>query len=624
MKDMKKVIKMQFNGFLIFALTIAIFGCKYEQFKTTEKPFVDKTSVELFVGDGAGDRNTIQLKSSPEGKQYVWKSFDTSIATVSQNGVITAVKEGFTTVSVVSDNDATNVSVWVRTWIPLIDFRFDVEEDEIIQDWMDRFKIPVIYNPTNASAQEIQWTSSDPGITSVSENGWISSYQAGKATLTATSYNGIVKTIDVIVRAPLSFANFISRKDWTFPGYDDGSQNATNGYSSQATNEGGSPNGRVIALLDNNSGTFWHTAWSPATDYPNWFIIDMQEKAEIYGIMLQRRQGNNGLSTAKGFTFYTCETEPTDENDPVNGYNWVDCGHFSFNITPEEQQKIHVKQPFPIARYVKVYFGANDKGTGNYCQFAEFGLFGKVMYSFSNRRVTDVKNYFQEYNGQPSVMISFSTAAPGLVRTEIRYQKSDGTMETINLSPADDVIACPFAKPGTTFDYRTIYNMDTEIITDWDTHDVPFPNVDVYRVDRSTWEVLSVSDQTASDGGGMHMLIDDNLGTYWHSMWHDGNGPCPHWAIIDMKRANSFSQVDVYRRPGNTDAKTVEIYLGDTSSASGAWTKIGEGEYPNSQQDLLSIVTDKITQGRYLKLVVVDSYRDPFTSIAEIYPYKDF
>lgn len=258
----------------------------------------------------------------------------------------------------------------------------------------------------------------------------------------------------------------------------------------------------------------------------------------------------------------------------------------------------------------------------------EFGTAYGELYQnlLSNRRINTLS--IEEYDNQPSGMISLFSAGAGLVRTEFRYQKTDGTTKIVTAAASKNSLVCPFAKPGSTFDIRSLYIPETESIdtfaTAWVTYTAVFPDVDIYRYDRSSWEVVDVSDERADDGGGRNTLLDNDLGSYWHSQW----GPdvdLPHWAIIDMKVPKNIVKFDMYRRPGNTDTKTVECYLGDTPDPDGEWTKIGEGEYPNSRQDLIEIeTTDKITTGRYLKLVVPDSYRAPYTNIAEVYPYGGF
>lgn len=88
------------------------------------------------------------------------------------------------------------------------------------------------------------------------------------------------------------------------------------------------------------------------------------------------------------------------------------------------------------------------------------------------------------------------------------------------------------------------------------------------------WKVLSVSDVSTSEGGGMDALIDDDLSTYWQSAYEGGDAPLPHWAVIDMQTPKMISRVELYRRSGNTDTKSVELYVSDQPDANtGNWTK---------------------------------------------------
>ena len=246
--------------------------------------------------------------------------------------------------------------------------------------------------------------------------------------------------------------------------------------------------------------------------------------------------------------------------------------------------------------------------------------------TLSQRRINAIS--IEEVNNQPSGIITFYAAGTGLVRTEYRFQKTDGSTGTLALQPDQNRIVCPLAKPGSNFEYRSLYIPEEFAIdtfaTAWETYTTPFPLVDMYRYDRSAWTVVDVSDERVDDGGGRNTVLDNNLGSYWHSQW----GPdvdVPHWIIIDMKTAKNIVKFDMYRRPGNTDTKTVECYLGNSDDADGAWTKIGEGEYPNGAKDLIEIIpTDIVTKGRYLKLVLPNSYRGPYTNIAEVYPYGGF
>ena len=166
----------------------------------------------------------------------------------------------------------------------------------------------------------------------------------------------------------------LSRAGWTFPGYNVNSQDETIGYSSQATNEGEVPNGRVVAMIDGNKNTFWHARWSPnASNFPHWFIVDLGETVEINAVMLQRRQNDDRMQT--GYRLYTCEDIPFNPNDPVSGYAWEYQGDFPFNPNIDNEQTNRLENMVK-ARYVKMYFDESHRGTSAYTMIAEFGLYG--------------------------------------------------------------------------------------------------------------------------------------------------------------------------------------------------------------------------------------------------------
>lgn len=242
--------------------------------------------------------------------------------------------------------------------------------------------------------------------------------------------------------------------------------------------------------------------------------------------------------------------------------------------------------------------------------------------SIVNRRVRSVD--LAESGG----VINWFGAIDGMTWTDIRYTTSDGGTNTVRLDAGASQIVLPNAKAGSSFEFSSSFipeefSIDT-FATDWEQYDGNFPAL--YKYDRSNWVVLEVSDETASDGGGKNTLLDDNLSSYWHSRWDGGNVPLPHWAVIDMTSPKRIAKIDTYKRPGNNDARTIEYYVGpDPDANAPTWTKIGEAQFVSGVNNIELTISDPSTtlSGRYLKLVLPDSNRDPFTSIAEIYIYGD-
>lgn len=239
--------------------------------------------------------------------------------------------------------------------------------------------------------------------------------------------------------------------------------------------------------------------------------------------------------------------------------------------------------------------------------------------TLSDRRIKSVslsdKEGFVEWYSAPN----------GLVRNEIRYLKNDGSQAVVKMQSADIQIGLPDVKRGSSFEFRSLFIPEEECIdtftTVWKTNETAFPAE--YKYDRSSWSVLSVSDVSTSEGGGMATLIDDDLSTYWQSAYEDGDAPLPHWAVIDMQTPKEISRVELYRRSDNKDTRSIELYVSDQSDGNAAgWIKIGNATFGDGNIVSTTIPESVDTsKGRYLKLVLPDSNRAPYTSVAEVYVY---
>jgi len=108
-----------------------------------------------------------------------WTSDDPSVATVDQNGKVTGIKAGQTTVSLeLSNSYVLNCSVYVVTMsIDEQDIKLEVEESQ----WLHHTITPQV------SLGDIVWASSDTSVLTVDENGQITGVKAGTVTVTATA-----------------------------------------------------------------------------------------------------------------------------------------------------------------------------------------------------------------------------------------------------------------------------------------------------------------------------------------------------------------------------------------------------------------------------------------------------
>lgn len=355
---------MKYLRYLSIIILTVIAGCdKFDEFVVTEKPYVDQTSVQLYIGEHAGDRSSVKLTSSPDDAAYVWTSLDPSIATVDQTGLVTAVAEGFTSIILASKDDQTTIDVNVKEFIPLTGFT--VSANVVIGSWEALNRVYLTPIPENATETNIEWTSSDENVAMVYSNGMIKTLGVGRAVVTAKG-GGHEEKIEVFVPSKMS------KDGWNIPGYNPDSDLGTIGYSSQATNEGAA--NKVVAIIDNDLNTYWHARYggSGATDYPHWFIVDMGKDITLAQISMAKR--NNNEKGQKGFQLFTCsESGATDLDDPTT-WTWEEQGDFSFNPKKNGDQMYPIMN-VPTARYIKVYMGEKHKGTDKYAMVADLSAY---------------------------------------------------------------------------------------------------------------------------------------------------------------------------------------------------------------------------------------------------------
>ncbi|WP_298646880.1 Ig-like domain-containing protein [uncultured Proteiniphilum sp.] len=339
-------------------------GCNnYDSFVVTEKPYVNQTSVQLYVGEHAGDRNTVQLVSSPSGKSYIWTSQDPSVVTVNQTGLLTAVGEGITTVTVASADDQIIIDVNVKEYIPLTGFILSTHS--VISFWQNTTQVFVTYIPDNATDVNIEWTSSDREVAEVYSNGLVKTLEEGRATITA-KYGDIEQTVDVWVPAPPMKMN---KSGWSIPGYNPNSDDGTIGYSSQQRSDGGG----IPSIIDDNLNTYWHARWGGTpSKYPHWFIIDLGEEVTIAQVGMARRTGDG--RGQKGYQVFTCtENGAVNLNDPTS-WDWEDQGDISFDSGKDGIQ-IQPLSKFPIARYIKVFIAEKYRGSNDFAMVGDFSVY---------------------------------------------------------------------------------------------------------------------------------------------------------------------------------------------------------------------------------------------------------
>ncbi len=136
-------------------------------------------------------------------KELEWTSDHEEIATVSPNGIVTAVGPGTAVISASSKDGYSDrpiivkCTVTVRMLVSSIEF----EDEQLTIDKNRSQTITYSVLPENASNKKVTWESSDPDIVSVNTNGQVTGRACGTATITcsAADGSGVNKSIEVTV-----------------------------------------------------------------------------------------------------------------------------------------------------------------------------------------------------------------------------------------------------------------------------------------------------------------------------------------------------------------------------------------------------------------------------------------
>lgn len=155
--------------------------------------------------------------SNTTNKELEWYSNDERIVTVDEEGNITARGEGKTTVVAkhIQTGQTSSVSIEVKS-IPVSKITITAPATKIVID--TSLQLSASVSPQNASDKTLVWSSSNPGVATVSNNGLVLGKQCGTAMITVKSSNGKSDSVTVqVVGKPktmtVSFSSYCLSND---------------------------------------------------------------------------------------------------------------------------------------------------------------------------------------------------------------------------------------------------------------------------------------------------------------------------------------------------------------------------------------------------------------------------
>ena len=147
---------------------------------------LDKTSLEIVEG-GSEKLNATVLPEDATDKLVSWSSDNEKVATVDQEGYVTAVAAGTAKITVTTHdgNKTTVCDVTVRQAVRVTGVELDKSKIEVLIGNTEKLNATVL--PDNADDKSVTWKSSDEKVATVDSEGTVTGVGVGSATITVTT-----------------------------------------------------------------------------------------------------------------------------------------------------------------------------------------------------------------------------------------------------------------------------------------------------------------------------------------------------------------------------------------------------------------------------------------------------
>ena len=202
---------MKKSLFILLAIFVALLAtpsCKKE--KGTEGPpaievsgvSVDKTTVGLMVGEKVKLVATV-IPEDATNKNVSYESDDNNIATVTQDGEISAVGEGSIIVWVTTEDGQfkAGCKVYVSNTAHLVK-EIELNETELTLAVGETFQLTAAIKPSYANNKNVVWSSKNEQIATVDETGLVTAIQGGTRIFASSEDGGAVSVCNLMVSNP--------------------------------------------------------------------------------------------------------------------------------------------------------------------------------------------------------------------------------------------------------------------------------------------------------------------------------------------------------------------------------------------------------------------------------------
>jgi uncharacterized protein YjdB len=151
---------------------------------------IDKSLINIAQNSKVQLNATIE-PSNATNKNITWSTDNKAIATVSQNGLVTAVSPGSAIIKATTEdgNFTDSCTAFVKT-TGLAVSGVSINKSSIFINKGSQMKLSATISPPNATDNNLEWSSSKNSIASVSADGLVSGNSFGQATITVKTEDG--------------------------------------------------------------------------------------------------------------------------------------------------------------------------------------------------------------------------------------------------------------------------------------------------------------------------------------------------------------------------------------------------------------------------------------------------
>lgn len=154
---------------------------------------LDSESISIYI-DETNKLTATVLPTNATNKKVVWSSSDTSVATVNQEGLVSAIAVGKVQITASTEEGGVKAVCEVEVVQPITKITLNSSEISNATESSlyinETLQLSASVQPSNASYKSVLWTSSNPTVATVDQNGLVTTFSAGSTTITASAQDG--------------------------------------------------------------------------------------------------------------------------------------------------------------------------------------------------------------------------------------------------------------------------------------------------------------------------------------------------------------------------------------------------------------------------------------------------